>query len=35
VTLVHALRTHGKARGLASLCHGVGGATVVAVEVVE
>ncbi|MFO7632166.1 MAG: thiolase family protein [Caldilinea sp.] len=35
VTLVHALRTHGKARGLASLCHGVGGGTTVAVAVVE
>jgi acetyl-CoA C-acetyltransferase len=35
VTLVHALRTHGKERGLASLCHGVGGGTVVAVEVVQ
>jgi acetyl-CoA C-acetyltransferase len=34
VTLVHALHTHGKARGLATLCHGVGGATAVAVEVV-
>ncbi len=33
VTLVHALHTHGKARGLATLCHGVGGATAVAVEV--
>lgn len=35
VTLVHALRMHGKARGLATLCHGVGGATAMAVEVVE
>jgi len=34
VTLVHALHTHGKARGLATLCHGVGGATAVAVEAV-
>jgi acetyl-CoA C-acetyltransferase len=32
VTLVHALRTHGKPRGLATLCHGVGGATALAVE---
>ena len=32
VTLVHTLHTHGKARGLATLCHGVGGATAVAVE---
>ncbi len=35
VTLVNALRQEGKARGLASLCHGVGGGTVVAVEVVD
>jgi acetyl-CoA C-acetyltransferase len=34
VTLVHALHTHGKARGLATLCHGVGGGTAVAVETV-
>lgn len=34
VTLVHALHTHNKARGLATLCHGVGGATAVAVEAV-
>ena len=34
VTLVHALHTHGKARGLATLCHGVGGATAVAVAMV-
>ncbi|HAJ38416.1 MAG TPA: acetyl-CoA C-acyltransferase [Chloroflexi bacterium] len=34
VTLVHALHTHGKVRGLATLCHGVGGATAVAVEAV-
>lgn len=32
VTLVHALRIHGKQRGLATLCHGVGGATAMAVE---
>lgn len=32
VTLVHALRAHGKSRGLATLCHGVGGATALAVE---
>jgi len=32
VTLVHALRIHGKRRGLATLCHGVGGATAMAVE---
>jgi acetyl-CoA C-acetyltransferase len=35
VTLVHALRRLGKRRGLASLCHGVGGGTVVAVEIME
>ena len=34
VTLVHALHTHGKTRGLATLCHGVGGATAVAVEAI-
>ncbi len=32
VTLVHALARQGKTRGLASLCHGTGGGTVVAVE---
>jgi len=35
VTLLNALRQEGKARGLASLCHGVGGGTVVAVEIVD
>ncbi len=35
VTLLNALRQEGKARGLASLCHGVGGGTVVAVEMVD
>ncbi|GIV70600.1 thiolase family protein [Caldilinea sp.] len=35
VTLVHALRAHGKPRGLATLCHGVGGATALAVELCE
>ncbi|GIK74304.1 MAG: acetyl-CoA acetyltransferase [Chloroflexota bacterium] len=35
VTLVHALHTHGKARGLATLCHGVGGATAMAVEAIS
>jgi len=34
VTLVHALHTHGKPHGLATLCHGVGGATAVAVEAI-
>ena len=33
VTLVHALRQEGRQRGIASLCHGVGGGTAVAVEV--
>ena len=32
VTLIHALRTHGKSYGLATLCHGTGGATAVAME---
>jgi acetyl-CoA C-acetyltransferase len=32
VTLLHALRQQGKARGVASLCHGTGGGTAVAVE---
>jgi len=32
VTLLNALQQEGKARGLASLCHGTGGGTVVAVE---
>lgn len=32
VTLVNALQQEGKQRGLASLCHGVGGGTAVAVE---
>ncbi len=34
VTLVNALQQEGKRRGLATLCHGVGGATAVAVELV-
>lgn len=33
-TLIHALHTHGKTRGLASVCHGTGGGTSLAVEVV-
>lgn len=33
-TLIHALRTHGKTRGLASICHGTGGGTSLAVEIV-
>lgn len=32
VTLIHALRTHSKSYGLATLCHGTGGATAVAME---
>ena len=35
VTLLNALRQEGKRRGLASLCHGVGGGTAVAVELVN
>lgn len=34
VTLLNALRERGGKRGLATLCHGMGGATVVAVELV-
>ena len=34
VTLVHALRTYGKRRGLAALCLGGGGATAIALELV-
>ena len=34
VSLVHALHTHGKATGIASLCHGTGGSTAVGLEVV-
>ena len=33
VTLLHALRTHGKHWGMASLCHGTGGSTAVAIEI--
>ncbi len=32
VTLVHALRAHDKESGVASLCHGTGGSTAVAIE---
>lgn len=35
VTLVNALQREGKRRGIASLCHGVGGGTAVAVEMVN
>jgi len=34
VTLVHALKTYGKKRGLAALCLGGGGATAIAIELV-
>ena len=34
VTLLHALRSKGSRRGLASLCHGLGGGTALAVELV-
>ena len=34
VTLLNALRQEGKARGIASLCHGTGGGTAIAVELV-
>ena len=34
VTLLHALRQEGARRGIASLCHGLGGGTAVAVELV-
>ncbi len=33
-TLIHALHTHGKEKGLASICHGTGGGTSLAVEAV-
>ena len=32
VTLIHALKTHGKLHGLAALCHGTGGATAAVME---
>lgn len=35
VTLLHALRRYGRPRGIASLCHGLGGGTAVAVEMKE
>lgn len=35
VTLLHALKRHGHTRGVASLCHGLGGGTAVAVEAME
>jgi acetyl-CoA C-acetyltransferase len=35
VTLVNALQREGKGRGIASLCHGVGGGTAVAVEMMN
>lgn len=33
-TLIHALHTHGKERGLAAICHGTGGSTSMALEAV-
>lgn len=33
-TLIHALHTHGKSRGLAAICHGTGGSAALALEVV-
>lgn len=35
VTLLHALQQEGKSRGIASLCHGTGGGTAVALELME
>lgn len=35
VTLLHALQQEGKSRGIAALCHGTGGGTAVAVELME
>lgn len=32
VTLIHALATHDRSRGLAAICHGTGGATAVSLE---
>jgi acetyl-CoA C-acetyltransferase len=32
-TLIHALHTHGRERGLAAICHGTGGSTSMALEV--
>ncbi|MER3483036.1 MAG: acetyl-CoA C-acyltransferase [Meiothermus sp.] len=34
-TLIHALHTHGKTRGLAAICHGTGGSVALAVEAVS
>jgi acetyl-CoA C-acetyltransferase len=33
-TLIHALHTHGKRRGLAAICHGTGGSAALAVEAI-
>lgn len=33
-TLIHALHTHGKERGLAAICHGTGGSTAMALEAI-
>ena len=35
VTLIHALKTYGKTKGMANLCIGGGEATAVAIELVE
>ena len=34
VTLLNALRQRGQSRGLAAICHGLGGSTALAVELV-
>ncbi|MER3479256.1 MAG: acetyl-CoA C-acyltransferase [Meiothermus sp.] len=34
-TLIHALHTHGKHRGLAAICHGTGGSAALAVEAIS
>jgi acetyl-CoA C-acetyltransferase len=33
-TLIHALHTHGRERGLAAICHGTGGSTAMALEAI-
>jgi len=33
VTLINALKTHNKSKGVATLCHGTGGGTTLALEV--
>ncbi|MCV5824469.1 acetyl-CoA C-acetyltransferase, partial [Escherichia coli] len=34
-TLIHALHTQGKERGLAAICHGTGGSVALALEAVR